>query len=110
MLNNPLVLASSSVYRQLLLQKLKIDFITATPNVDESPLPHEPAKALAVRLSIAKARALQVRYDNHLIIGSDQVATLQQQHLAKPGNRDKAIQQLQAASGQCVDSIRAYAF
>lgn len=99
----PLVLASSSLYRQTLLHKLTSHFITASPAIDETPLPQEAPEALAMRLSIAKASALKTPYAQHLIIGSDQVAALHQQFLSKPGNRHKAIQQLQAASGQCVE-------
>lgn len=98
-----LVLASTSAYRQLLLRKLKVDFITASPDTDETPLPQELPAALALRLSIAKAKALRDQYPHHLIIGADQVAALQQQFLSKPGSREIAIQQLQAASGQCVE-------
>lgn len=99
----PLVLASSSLYRQALLRKLTPHFITASPAIDETPLPQEAPEALAMRLSIAKANALKTLHAQHLIIGSDQVAALHQQFLSKPGNRHQAIQQLQAASGQCVE-------
>lgn len=99
----PLVLASSSPYRQALLQKLTPHFIAASPAVDETSLPQEAPETLAMRLSIAKASALKIPYAQHLIIGSDQVAALHQQFLSKPGNRHTAIQQLQAASGQCVE-------
>ncbi len=101
--NLPLVLASSSPYRQALLQKLKLDFKAENPAVDETPFAQETPKQLAMRLSLAKTHALQARYREHLIIGSDQVAALHPQILPKPGNRSTAIKQLQAASGQCVE-------
>jgi septum formation protein len=101
--NLPLVLASSSPYRQALLEKLKVHFISEAPSISEVPFPLETPERLAMRLSIAKAQALQARYNHHLIIGADQVAVLQQQFLAKPGDRNTAIQQLQTASNQCVE-------
>lgn len=72
----PLVLASTSPFRAQLLKKLGMPFIQASPNIDETPLPTECAQALVTRLSYEKARALEVQYPNHLIIGSDQVCVL----------------------------------
>ena len=98
----PLVLASSSPYRRALLNKLHIDYIAAAPAIEESPLPNETPKQLALRLGIQKAQALKSKYPNHLIIGSDQVAAYDNQLLGKPGNRINAVQQLQAMSGRTV--------
>lgn len=97
-----IVLASSSKYRRELLKKLQIDFIYDSSNIDESPQANESASALAIRLAIEKAEAVAEKYPNHLIIGSDQVATFGNTLLGKPGNREKAFQQLQAQSGQKV--------
>ncbi|NOT84523.1 MAG: septum formation inhibitor Maf [Methylococcaceae bacterium] len=103
MTNARLVLASSSPYRLALLKTLKVDFIADSPEVNEAPLSAEMPAQLATRLGIAKAHALQHRYPQHLIIGSDQVAALHNQFLSKPGDRDTAIRQLQLASGHCVE-------
>jgi len=97
-----LVLASSSKYRHKILKKLHLDFVTCSSTVDESPTPNEPANGLAVRLSIAKAQAAIENYPNHLIIGSDQVATFDGQLIGKPGNYENAFQQLKMQSGQKV--------
>lgn len=97
-----IVLASSSKYRRELLKKLQIDFIYDSSHIDESPQANESASALAIRLAIEKAAAVAEKYPNHLIIGSDQVATFGNILLGKPGNREKAFQQLQAQSGQKV--------
>lgn len=102
MSNPPLILASGSSYRRALLSKLAIDFIADTPDIDESKQNHESPDQLALRLSIQKAQALQTKYPQHLIIGSDQVAFRERQQLIKPGNRIQAIQQLQLAMGQTV--------
>lgn len=98
----PLVLASGSPYRRDLLSRLRLPFEWAAPDVDESPLPDELAPARAERLAVAKARALAARFPQQLIIGSDQVAELDGRHLGKPGNRENAIAQLSACSGELV--------
>jgi len=97
-----LVLASGSNYRQALLKKLHLDFTVAIPNIDESPLANETPMEQALRLSKLKAYALMEKFPDHLIIGSDQVAMLNGSQLNKPGNRDNAIAQLKAASGNKV--------
>jgi MAF protein len=101
----PLILGSSSPYRRGLLQRLGLPFDCASPDIDESPLPNESPAARAERLAIQKAQALAKDFPAHLIIGSDQVAALDdehghEKHLGKPGNRDNAIAQLSSASGK----------
>lgn len=100
-----LVLASTSPYRKTVLSRLNLPFETFAPNVDETPLPDELPAMLVQRLSEAKARSAQVIYPNALIIGSDQVAVLDEQILNKPLTHEKAIQQLQASSGKQVDFL-----
>lgn len=96
----PLVLASSSRYRQALLARLGLAFITAHPAVDETPGSGEIGAALATRLARAKAAALAAAHPRALIIGSDQTVTLAGQALGKPGSRAAAIAQLIAAAGR----------
>lgn len=98
----PLVLASSSVYRQTLLKRLGLPFIAQSPDAVEDQLPGEPSRSLAERLALCKAGALSEDFAQHLIIGSDQVATLNKQVLGKPGNFDAAFAQLKAQSGETV--------
>lgn len=95
-----LVLASTSVYRSELLKRLQLPFETASPNVDETPLPHEPARATSLRLAQEKARAVAEHYPDALIIGSDQVALLEEQQLGKPLTHDNAVWQLRAMRGK----------
>jgi septum formation protein len=97
-----LILASTSRYRKALLEKLALPFECAAPEVDESPLPGEPAEALVVRLALAKASAIADRFDQGLIIGSDQVCVCDGQILGKPGTVEKAVAQLMAAQGRSV--------
>jgi len=98
----PLVLASSSVYRRELLQRLQLPFTSCSPNIDERPLADETPQTLVQRLAVAKARALRAQFLQHLIIGSDQVAVLDGQILGKPGTAAAAIAQLTAVSGRSV--------
>jgi len=95
-----LILASSSAYRKELLSRLRLPFEVAIPDLDESPLPGEPPGATALRLAQAKAQAVLERFPGSLVIGSDQVATLDGAQIGKPGNHDKALRQLQTMRGR----------
>ncbi len=97
-----LLLASSSRYRQELLSRLRLPFDSCAPEIDESALPGESAEHLVRRLAERKASALATRYPDSLIIGSDQVAVLNQDILGKPHTFERAKQQLLAASGGSV--------
>ena len=97
-----LLLASSSPFRRQLLDKLGLNFIHQSPDIDESRLAGESPVALVMRLAREKAAALADSHPDTLIIGSDQVAVIGDQVLGKPGTREKAIEQLSAASGQRV--------
>ena len=99
----PLILASTSPYRRALLERLGLPFAVANPETDETPLPGEAPEALSLRLSEAKARAVAAQFPDALIIGSDQVATVDGKIYGKPGNHEKAVAQLQELSGQTVN-------
>lgn len=95
-----LILGSTSRYRRELLTRLRLPFDCASPDVDETPQPGETPAALALRLALAKARAVAAQYPDAIVIGSDQVADLNGQPLGKPLVHDKAVAQLRAMSGQ----------
>ena len=99
-----LVLASTSRYRRELLQRLRLPFAQARPEVDETPLPGEAPRALAVRLALAKAHAVAQTFagSDTWVLGSDQVADLDGTPLGKPGERAAAVAQLQAMAGKTV--------
>ncbi|MDF3827880.1 MULTISPECIES: Maf family protein [unclassified Pseudocitrobacter] len=97
-----LILASTSPYRRLLLEKLGIPFTCAAPEVDELPLPAETPRHLVLRLAQAKAQALAERFPHHLIIGSDQVCVLDGEITGKPHTEENARKQLKKASGNIV--------
>lgn len=102
-----LVLGSGSVYRKELLARLQWPFLVRSPDVDETPLPHETPLATSVRLAKLKAEAVSRMADvvpqDAIIIGSDQVAELHGQALGKPGNHERAVAQLLAMQGQQVN-------
>lgn len=97
-----LILGSTSRYRKELLARLRIPFETAAPDVDETPHSNESPKDLALRLALAKARAVALKNPEAIVIGSDQVADLDGTPLGKPGNHTNAILQLQRMRGKTV--------
>jgi septum formation protein len=97
-----LVLGSTSVYRRALLERLRLPFDVAAPEVDETPLQGEAPADLARRLALAKAQAVALQHPECIVIGSDQVADLNGQPLGKPGTHERAVLQLQAMRGQLV--------
>jgi septum formation protein len=100
--SRPLILGSTSRYRKELLSRLKIPFESVAPNVDETPHNQESPKDLALRLALAKARAVALKNPEAVVIGSDQVADLEGMPLGKPGNHANAILQLQRMRGKTV--------
>ncbi|RYF53885.1 MAG: septum formation inhibitor Maf [Comamonadaceae bacterium] len=98
----PLVLGSTSRYRRELLERLNLPFDVAAPQVDETPGPGEAPRALALRLALAKARAVAQQHPEAVVIGSDQVADLAGTPLGKPGEHERAVQQLRQMRGQTV--------
>lgn len=97
-----LVLASSSVYRRSLLERLALPFDVASPTIDETALPEETPEQLVARLAEAKARVVADARPGAIVIGSDQVAISQADILGKPGDRNRAIAQLKRLSGRKV--------
>ncbi len=97
-----LVLASTSPFRKSILEKLGVAFECHAPEVDETPQAGETPAQLVERLSIAKAQAVAAHLKEGLVIGSDQVAVIDNDILGKPGNHENAMAQLQRAAGKTV--------
>ena len=97
-----IILASSSVYRQELLSRLQVPFTVLVPHVDETPMPGETPPQTATRLAREKAENVAKSNPNAIVIGSDQVATLHNLQIGKPGNHANALKQLQLMRGQKV--------
>lgn len=98
----PLVLGSSSRYRRELLSRLRLPFEIAVPDVDETPGLRELPPDLALRLALAKARAVAARFPRAVVIGSDQVADLDGEPMGKPGTYENAVAQLRRMRGRSV--------
>lgn len=112
----PLILASGSIYRQQLLQKLRLPFVTASPDIDETPRAHETPSALVKRLAWHKAAAVAEQHSDALVIGSDQICIADDTSqdptgpineknatiLGKPGTAERAIEQLMLLNGRRV--------
>ncbi len=101
MTNYQLVLASTSPFRQQLLSKLAIPFITAQPDCDETPLGNETPQNLVMRLAQEKARSCKLDKPS-LVIGSDQVCVIDGKIVGKPHTTEKAIEQLLSQSGKAI--------
>lgn len=97
-----LILASSSKYRRELLERLRLPFDVLVPNIDETPLPNESPEQTAMRLAQEKAIAVLQQSPGALVIGSDQVATLDGIQIGKPGTHENALKQLQQMRGRRV--------
>ncbi|OZI30435.1 septum formation protein Maf [Bordetella genomosp. 10] len=95
-----LILASTSKYRRELLSRLRLPFDVVPPLVDETPAPGEAPADLAVRLSLAKAEAVARQHPGAVVIGSDQVATVDGTPIGKPGDFVGAQRQLRSLSGR----------
>ncbi len=98
-----IVLASTSRYRAGLLRRIISDFEPIPPDTDERAVPGESPRARAERLAAIKAQAVATRLRDALVIGSDQVAALGNEVLHKPGNIEKAHEQLRSSSGKKID-------
>lgn len=97
-----LILASSSKYRKELLSRLRLPFEVVVPDIDETPLPDEAPEQTALRLAREKSFAALAQAPGALVIGSDQVATLEGEQIGKPGSHDNALKQLQKMRGKRV--------
>ena len=96
------ILASSSVFRKQLLSKLRFPFTCISPNIDESRNRRESVTYYVKRLSINKALKVAESHPGCIVIGSDEVADLNNKILGKPLTRSNAVKQLRMISGNKV--------
>jgi len=97
-----LVLASTASWRGDLLRQLGLPFVQADPQLDEQPWKQRglPPRELVTELARAKARALAASYPDALLLAADQVAVFEGTVLGKPGNAERAVEQLLLLSGR----------
>src|ERR1700744_4246234 len=95
-----LVLASASPRRQELLRNANIPFEVQPADIDEDPLPNEPAQACAERLAREKARAIAQSRPNDVVLGADTVVVIDNQILNKPVDAPDVARMLRVPSGR----------
>ncbi len=108
MLNSPtlpLLLASTSPSRRVLLSRLRVPFEVVAPSYEEPPLPrghHEDAAVHAMALERARGKATSVAEINPgaVVIGSDQICLCEGELFGKPGTEERAIEQLTRLAGR----------
>ena len=98
--NPELILGSSSPYRRELLERLRLPFTVVSPQIDETPHAGESPIDTALRLALEKARHIAQSHPHALIIGADQIATVNGEQIGKAGGFDKALAQLQMMRGK----------
>ena len=97
-----LILASSSIHRKKLLNQLKLRFTVVSPNIDETRKKNEPISRFVKRLSKEKAMKVACKNENSIVIGSDEVAVVNNKILGKPITVNNAKKQLRLISGKKV--------
>lgn len=99
-----IILASSSPYRKQLLEKLHIAFTCASPDINEQIHNNEHPENAVIRLAAEKAIKIAEANKNQtlIIIGSDQIAVINDHILGKPINHENATKQLQLCNGKTV--------
>ncbi|HEX8417862.1 MAG TPA: Maf family nucleotide pyrophosphatase [Methylobacterium sp.] len=100
----PLILASTSPTRRLLLENAGLRIACRAPDVDERLLEagfvgHRPGE-VALRLAEAKASSVARRCPGQVVVGADQVLALDGEILHKPADPAEAASQLARLSGR----------
>lgn len=98
-----IVLATTSIYKQQLFERLHLNFCSIAADIDESPRPDEDAQMVATRLAREKALKVAESETGSVVIGADQCAQCDQQLVFKPGSHDKAVADLLRYSGNQVE-------
>lgn len=101
--NQPIILASGSESRKIMLQEAGLTFEVITSNVDEDLLKNQmkavPFEEQVIKLASAKALAVSSENLDKIIIGGDQMCVFNNKVFDKPGSVEKAIANLKILSG-----------
>ena len=99
----PIILASGSESRRVMLEDAGLDFNVFSSDVDEDILKQEmvglPFEEQVVKLASAKAEQVSLKNQDHIVIGGDQMCVCNNTIFDKPGSQEKAIQNLKTLSG-----------
>lgn len=98
----PIILASTSIYRQQQLRSLGYSFGVDSADINEDLYKNInlSPQDISKKLATIKAEGLSTKYPKHLIIGADQVCHLDNILFSKPMTLEKAIVQLQQLQGK----------
>jgi len=102
----PLLLASKSMGRRLVLSQTAIPFEVAPADVDERAIETRVIRAGggpdAVVLALSRAKAFEISqaHPGRLVVGADQAGSLEGEIFGKPADRSAAKRQLAALSGR----------
>ena len=98
-----IILASSSIYRKELLQRILSEFKVVNPNINEEKIKSENAYESARRLAEEKAQKISNEFREAIVIGCDQTAEYNNIQIEKPLNFKSAFSQLKKLSGKKVN-------
>ena len=99
----PIILASGSQSRKIMLEDAGIIFKTITSEVDEDSLKIKiasmPFKQQVIELAKAKAEVVSSSNLGNIVVGGDQMCIFENKVFDKPGSEEKAISNLKLLSG-----------
>ena len=101
--SEPIILASGSESRRIMLEDAGLDFKVISSEVNEDILKQQmiemPFEEQVVKLAMAKAKEVSEQNQDHIVIGGDQMCVCNNSIFDKPGSIKKAIKNLQVLSG-----------
>tara|TARA_B100001939_G_scaffold144030_1_gene124706 strand:- start:20 stop:658 length:639 start_codon:yes stop_codon:yes gene_type:complete len=101
--SEPIILASGSESRRIMLEDAGLDFKVISSEVNENILKQQmtgmPFEEQVVKLAMAKAKEVSEQNQDHIVIGGDQMCICNNSIFDKPGSVEKAIKNLQVLSG-----------
>jgi len=100
----PLILASQSRARQLMLANAGIDFESVPAEIDERAVQQASGRTsagdIAALLASEKARSVSMRRPGQFVVGADQTLVLGKDLFSKPADRTQAAEQLRMLAGR----------
>lgn len=101
---HPLVLATQSRARQMLLANAGIGFEAVPAEIDERAIQQASGLSapgdVATRLAREKSLFVSARRPDRYVVGADQTLALGMQLFSKPASRAQAVEQLHALAGR----------
>ncbi|MGC8838481.1 MAG: Maf family protein [Anaerolineae bacterium] len=94
------ILASQSPRRRALMAALGLPHEVVAADVPEDPRDGEEPQALALRLALAKARAVAARYPQRYVVAADTVVAVGRTILGKPADEAEAVEMLRFLRGR----------